>query len=85
MVVILSFSFVDSVHKVESLLEIYNDAQTLGLKSENPIAVNNSSMAITWLEATFPELAQQLAEGITFPALRARPYALFDASLTLQV
>ncbi|CAM8965005.1 unnamed protein product [Rhodiola kirilowii] len=71
-----------SVHKVESLLEIYTDAQTLGLKSDNPTAVKNASMAITWLEATFPELAQ--AEGITLPALRAHPYALFDASLTLQ-
>uniref|UniRef100_A0A7N0TUA6 Nuclear pore complex protein NUP88 n=1 Tax=Kalanchoe fedtschenkoi TaxID=63787 RepID=A0A7N0TUA6_KALFE len=73
-----------SVHKVESLLEIYADAQTLGLKSDNSIAVNNSNMAVSWLEATFSELAQQLSEGVTLPALRARPYALFDACLTLQ-
>lgn len=42
-------------------------------------------MAISWLEATFPELAQQEAEGGNPATVKARPYALFDASLSLQV
>lgn len=42
-------------------------------------------MAISWLEATFPELAQQEAEGGNPATVKAHPYALFDASLSLQV
>ena len=42
-------------------------------------------MAISWLEATFPELANQEAEGGDLSMLRAHPYALFDASISLQV
>lgn len=66
------------------MVEIYNDARTLGLKSSNPRAVSNSSLAIAWLEATFPELTHQEAGG-TLEVLRAQPYVPFDASLSLQV
>ncbi|XP_071706596.1 nuclear pore complex protein NUP88 [Rutidosis leptorrhynchoides] len=73
-----------SVYKWESVLEIYSDAQTFGLKASSSKAVSNADMAISWLEATFPELARQAAEGGTQPALKAQPYALFDASVVLQ-
>ncbi|KAF5738455.1 hypothetical protein HS088_TW13G01354 [Tripterygium wilfordii] len=74
-----------SVYKWESMLEIYSDAQAFGLKSTNSIAVINSRLAISWLEATFPDLvAGQAAEGEDVPTLKAHPYALFDASLSLQ-
>ncbi|KAL6326443.1 hypothetical protein AAG906_008305 [Vitis piasezkii] len=73
-----------SVYKWESILEIYNDAHTFGLKSANSTAVSNSNLAIFWLEATFPELAHQATEGGNLSMLKAHPYALFDASLSLQ-
>ncbi|XP_034704899.1 nuclear pore complex protein NUP88 [Vitis riparia] len=73
-----------SVYKWESILEIYNDAHTFGLKSANSTAVSNSNLAISWLEATFPELAHQAMEGGNLSMLKAHPYALFDASLSLQ-
>lgn len=73
-----------SVYKWESILEIYNDAHTFGLKSANSTAVSNSNLAISWLEATFPELAHQATEGGNLSMLKAHPYALFDASLSLQ-
>jgi hypothetical protein len=66
------------------VLEIYSDAETFGLKSANPVAVNNSNRAISWLEATFPELAHESKEG-GLSTLKAHPYAVFDASLCLQV
>ncbi|KAJ6432524.1 hypothetical protein OIU84_019709 [Salix udensis] len=72
-----------SVYKWESVLEIYSDAEMFGLKSGNPVAVNNSNLAIFWLEATFPELAHESKEG-ELSTLRAHPYAIFDASLCLQ-
>ncbi|XAR65925.1 hypothetical protein NMG60_11011935 [Bertholletia excelsa] len=72
-----------SVYKYESILEIYSDAQTFGLKSANPSAVSNSKRAISWLEATFPELTNQ-AMGGNISAVKAQPYALFDASISLQ-
>ncbi|KAF4353389.1 hypothetical protein F8388_016350 [Cannabis sativa] len=74
----------DSVYKWESITEIYSDAHTFGLKSAYPVAVSNSSLAISWLEATFPDLANQTSEGVDLSTLRARPFALFDASLSLQ-
>jgi len=74
-----------SVYKWGSILEIHTDAHTFGLKSGHSTAVSNSSLAISWLEATFPELAHQEAEGADLSMLRAHPYALFDASLSLQV
>lgn len=73
-----------SFYKWESVLEIYSDAHTFGLKSANSIAVSNSNLAISWLEATFHELANQEAEGGDLSMLRAHPYALFDASVSLQ-
>ncbi|XP_008233748.1 PREDICTED: nuclear pore complex protein NUP88 [Prunus mume] len=73
-----------SAYKWESIVEIYNDAQTFGLKSSNSVAVSNSNLAISWLEATFPAIADQETEGSDLYVLRAHPYALFDASLSLQ-
>ncbi|KAL2541732.1 Nuclear pore complex protein [Abeliophyllum distichum] len=73
-----------SIHKWESVLEIYNDAHTFGMNSSNSKAVNNSNLAISWLEATFPELARQAGEGGNLFAIKAQPYVLFDASVSLQ-
>ena len=74
-----------SLFKCESLLEVYNDAQTFGLKSANSVAASNSKLAISWLEATFPELQNQETEGDNLSLLRAHAYAIFDASIVLQV
>ena len=79
------YFFYYSVYKWESVLEIYSDAQIFGLKAGSSKAVSNANLAISWLEATFPELARQAAEGGNQPALKAHPYALFDASVSLQV
>ncbi|KAH7548365.1 hypothetical protein JRO89_XS14G0109000 [Xanthoceras sorbifolium] len=73
-----------SVYKWESILEIYSDAHTFGLKSVNSSAVSNSSLAISWLEATFPEIAQETVDEGNLPTLKAHPHALFDSSLSLQ-
>ncbi|XP_023920285.2 nuclear pore complex protein NUP88 isoform X3 [Quercus suber] len=73
-----------SFYKWEYILEIYSDAHAFGLKSANSTAVSNSNLAISWLEATFPELANQEAEGGDLSMLRAHPYALCDASISLQ-
>ncbi|KAF9599136.1 hypothetical protein IFM89_035415 [Coptis chinensis] len=72
-----------SVYRWECIAEIYNDAHTFGLKSSNSRAVSNSSLAIAWLEAIFPELTHQETRG-TMLVLRAHPYVPFDASLFLQ-
>ncbi|CAI0415825.1 unnamed protein product [Linum tenue] len=73
-----------SVYKWDSVLEIYNDANTLGLESANPIAVSNSSRAVSWLEATFPELSSEAGDRENISAVKAEAHALFDASLCLQ-
>ncbi|KAJ4839762.1 Nuclear pore complex protein nup88 [Turnera subulata] len=73
-----------SSFKWESVLEIYTDADTYGLSSTNAVAVRNSNLAISWLEATFPELTQEAMEGDNLLTTKARPFALFDASLCLQ-
>lgn len=74
-----------SLFKCESLLEIYNDAHTFGIISSNSVAASNSKLAISWLEATFPELQNQETEGDSLSLLRAHAHAVFDASLVLQV
>lgn len=74
----------DSTYKWESILEIYNDAQSFGLKSANSKAISNSSLPISWLEETFPNLVQA-TDGGGMPVIMAHPCALFDASLALQV
>nr|XP_016455215.1 PREDICTED: nuclear pore complex protein NUP88-like isoform X2 [Nicotiana tabacum] len=73
-----------SVYKWESILELYSDAHVFGLKSSNSKAVKNSNLAISWLEATFPELARKEVHAENASVLRAQPYALFDASISLQ-
>jgi len=75
--------FHNSIYKWESILEIYSDAHTFGLNSSNSIAVNNSNLAINWLEATFPELAEEATDGENLSAVKAHPFALIDASLAL--
>lgn len=73
-----------SVYKWESLLDMHNDACTFGLKSANSKAVNNSNLAISWLESTFPELALQEGVGGNIFAVKAQPFVLMDASVLLQ-
>lgn len=73
------------MYKWDSLLEIYTDAQTFGRRSSNSKSVSNSNCAISWLEATFPELANEALEVGNLSAVKAQPYALFDASVCLQV
>ncbi|KAK8508334.1 hypothetical protein V6N13_055783 [Hibiscus sabdariffa] len=73
-----------SVYKWESILEIYSDAHTFGLNSANSAAVCNSNVAISWLEATFPELTQQTTDAENPSIIKAHSHALFDASLALQ-
>lgn len=75
----------DSLFKSESVLEIYSDAHTFGLNSANTKAASNSRLAISWLEATFPDLQNQEVEGENLSVLRAHAYVQFDASLALQV
>ena len=75
----------NSVYKWESVLELYSDAQMFGLKSANSKAVKNSNLAISWLGATFPELTREEVHAENVAVLRAQPYALFDASISLQV
>lgn len=77
--------FLSSVYKWESILEIYSDAHTFGLKSTKSAAVNNSNMAISWLEATFPEVAQEAIDREILSTIKAHSHALLDASLALQV
>ena len=77
--------FRNSVYKWESILEIYSDAHTFGLKSANSTAISNSNLAISWLEATFPELAQQATDGGNPSTIKAHSHAFFDASVVLQV
>ncbi|KAJ1383390.1 hypothetical protein SESBI_43454 [Sesbania bispinosa] len=50
----------------------------------NSIAASNSKLAISWLEATFPDLQNPETEGDSQSLLRAHAHALFDASLVLQ-
>ncbi|XP_057788894.1 nuclear pore complex protein NUP88 isoform X2 [Salvia miltiorrhiza] len=73
-----------SMYKWESILEVYNDAHTFGLKSANSKAVSNSNMAISWLEATFPELVRHDGDGGQLHTVRAQPFVHMDASVSLQ-
>ncbi|KAG0465231.1 hypothetical protein HPP92_019395 [Vanilla planifolia] len=69
---------------MDILKEIYEDAHTYELKSSDSSVGRNLSLIITWLEATFPELADPQMEGDDVLVLSARPHALLDASLALQ-
>ncbi|XP_072969396.1 nuclear pore complex protein NUP88 [Typha angustifolia] len=64
--------------------DIYEDLNAFGLKSTSPRIISNSRMAIAWLEATFPEVADQSTEGRSVAISRAHPYSPVDASLSLQ-
>ncbi|KAG0463809.1 hypothetical protein HPP92_019878 [Vanilla planifolia] len=70
--------------QMDILKEIYEDAHTYELKSSDSSVGRNLSLIITWLEATFPELADPQMEGDDVLVLSARPHALLDASLALQ-
>ncbi|KAI3988942.1 hypothetical protein MKX01_016513 [Papaver californicum] len=78
----VGFSF---VCRWDSIWEIYKDAYLFGLKASNSRAVSYSSLAIAWLQATFPQLVSQPEGGRSSVALRAHPYVPFDASVSLQV
>lgn len=67
------------------LEEIYKDISSFGLKSLNAKVVGNSSLAISWLEITFPDLANRPIDEANVSVSRAQPYAPPDASLSLQV
>lgn len=69
----------------DSVMEIYSDAQAFGLKPCNASAVKNSTLALSWLEATFPGLRQEGRQVASPSAVKAHAYALIDASLLLQV
>ncbi|KAK9683516.1 hypothetical protein RND81_10G147100 [Saponaria officinalis] len=73
-----------SVYLWESIVEIFSDAQTFGQKSADSVGVTNSSMAISWLEATFPELNRQGMEASHISEVKARPFVFIDSSLSLQ-
>ncbi|KAH7675169.1 nuclear pore complex protein Nup88 protein [Dioscorea alata] len=66
------------------LEEIYKDISSFGLKSLNAKVVGNSSLAISWLETTFPDLANRPIDEANVSVSRAQPYAPPDASLSLQ-
>ncbi|ONK77958.1 uncharacterized protein A4U43_C02F12710 [Asparagus officinalis] len=68
----------------EFLEEIHEDVKVFGVKSPNAIVASNSNMALDWLEATFPELADESLAERNKLVLRAHPYAPLDASLVLQ-
>lgn len=42
-------------------------------------------MAISWLESAFPELVREAGDGGETYAVRAQPFVLLDASVSLQV
>ncbi|XP_068660113.1 nuclear pore complex protein NUP88 [Aristolochia californica] len=73
-----------SIYSWACVEEVYKDAQALGLNSSNARAVKNSSLAVSWLEATFPQIVDGSTNGQTALSLKALPYAQFDLSLSLQ-
>ncbi|XP_031486391.1 nuclear pore complex protein NUP88 isoform X1 [Nymphaea colorata] len=70
-----------SIYSLASIQEIYKDAHLFGLRSSNSKAVNNASLALNWLESTFPELANKSLEG---GVVKAHPYVPIGTSLSLQ-
>ncbi|CAN6812986.1 unnamed protein product [Brassica oleracea] len=74
------FWLLKEIYTNGNLMKIYNDAN----KSPKSIAVSNSSQAIDWLEAIFPDLTEHGTRGDNKVVVKAHPYALLDASLALQ-
>ncbi|KAM7264364.1 hypothetical protein ACFE04_002047 [Oxalis oulophora] len=72
------------LHKWESILEIFSDAQNFGPQSSSSTSNSNLNLAILWLESTFPELANQAIDGGNLNTVKAQPFPLLDASLALQ-
>ncbi|PKA55383.1 hypothetical protein AXF42_Ash004022 [Apostasia shenzhenica] len=64
--------------------EIYEDAHVYGLKSSNSRVSKNMALAVTWLEATFPQLIDRLVDDDSVLVSRAHPFAPLGASLALQ-
>ncbi|KAG0465238.1 hypothetical protein HPP92_019402 [Vanilla planifolia] len=60
-----------SLCKWTFLKEIYEDAHAYELKSSDSSVGRNLSLIITWLEATFPELADPQMEGDDGPLVHA--------------
>lgn len=54
----------------------------MGCSDQN---IQNCNLAISWLESTFPELSDEAAERAKLASVKAHPYALFDASLSLEL
>lgn len=64
---------------------MYTDMKTICSKSTTSKETNSFNMAISWLEATFPELSHPAVESRNRFALKAQPYAFIDSSVSLQV
>lgn len=79
-----------SIYNSATIEEMYKDAYLSGLQSNSigSKAASNASLAVAWLEAVFPELVNSAndlaAERSTSLGLKARAYAPFDASVSLQ-
>lgn len=79
-----------SIYNSSTIEEIYKDAYVMGLQSNSvgSKAASNASLAVAWLEAIFPELVNSAnvlaAERSASLGLKARAYAPFDASVSLQ-
>ncbi|KAG9459171.1 hypothetical protein H6P81_003679 [Aristolochia fimbriata] len=73
-----------SIYSWSCVEEVYKDAQALGLNSSNSQAVKNSSLAVSWLEATFPQIVDGATHGQNPLSLKALPHVQFDLSLSLQ-
>lgn len=73
-----------SVYKWEAVVEMYADMKTICSKSAMSKETNSSNMAISWLEATFPELSHLAVESGNLFAIKAQPYAFIDSSVSLQ-
>ncbi|CAN6472586.1 unnamed protein product [Victoria cruziana] len=70
-----------SIYSLSSIQDIYKDAHLFGMNSSNSRAVNNATLAVNWLESTFPQLADKSLEG---GVVKAHPYVPIGTSLSLQ-
>ncbi|XP_078436480.1 nuclear pore complex protein-like protein [Wolffia australiana] len=73
------------VFNLPFIKDIYEDALDCERKSSDSRGARDCRSAVTWLEATFPELLDHANQRQnSLPVLRARSYAPADASLSLQ-
>ncbi|CAN6472584.1 unnamed protein product [Victoria cruziana] len=78
---VLSSDSLFSIYSLSSIQDIYKDAHLFGMNSSNSRAVNNATLAVNWLESTFPQLADKSLEG---GVVKAHPYVPIGTSLSLQ-